>query len=114
MSTLTPEIEKYLQQRERKREYDKRYYQERTKPKKQQMKSELEILKDRCAMLEAQLQSEESYVELADKYNDLYKQYMGLLTENKVLREAVDHARQRNYELAAEHAPPSPLTRTAI
>ena len=96
---LTPEMVKAIQQLERKKDYNKQYYQHKTKPKIEADKSELTLLRERCALLEQQTRTQDEYLQLAERYNDLLRQYDRLKEENAAVKQALDVARQRNYEL---------------
>jgi len=96
---LTPDLEKYLRQAQKKRDYNKSYYQSKTKPKREQEKSELDLLRDRCALLETQSKSQDEYIELAQRYNDLLEQFNRIKEENGTLKQELEIARQRNYDL---------------
>ncbi len=96
---LTPDVLKYIQQAERKREYNKQNYQNRVKPKREMEKAELSLLRDRCMLLESQTKTQEEYVFLAERYNDLLKQFDRLKEENAAVKQALEVSRQRNFEL---------------
>jgi hypothetical protein len=95
----SPEILKCIQKEERKRQYNKQYYQNKIKPKKEMDKSELELLRERCSLLEKQSQTHEDYLKLAERYNDLLDQFERMKEDNAALKMALEVSRQRNYEL---------------
>lgn len=107
-------IQKFIQQAERKREYNKTYYQNRVKPKKEIQKHDLEYFRDRCAQLELELyQYQNSQVQespmiehlerqnakITNENNELNQQISNLINDNSNLRKLLDAARQRVYEL---------------
>lgn len=107
-------IQKFLQQSERKREYNKAYYQNKVKPKKEIQKHDLEYFRDRCAQLELELyqyqnsQMQESPMiqhlerqnaRLVNENNELTQQISNVAQDNSNLRKLLDAARQRIYEL---------------
>ena len=96
---LTPELIKYAQQAERKREYNRWHYENKVKPKRQMEKSELELLRERCALLETQTRTQEEYLQLAERYNDLLKLFDKSKEENASIKQVLEVSRQRNYEL---------------
>lgn len=95
----SPEILKCVQQIEKKKEYNRLYYQNKVKPKKEMEKSELELLRERCTILEKQVRTHEEYVQLAERYNDLLDQFERMKEDNAALKKALEVSRQRNYEL---------------
>ena len=95
----SPDLERYMKQMERKRAYNQRYYQEKTKPKKDLEKEELTFLRDKCTLLEDQSKVQDDYIRLAEKYNDLLAQHDNLKQINVSLNRALEEARQKNYQL---------------
>jgi chromosome segregation ATPase len=115
-SPLPPEAQKALEQIQRKRDYNRSYYHSKVKPKRETERQELDSLRERCSQLEktiTQLHSqlhnpaESSTIRelkgqiqiLTNKNFDLSQQISKLLQDNKTLQQALDIARQRNYEL---------------
>lgn len=113
------DLQKFIQQIERKKEYNKSYYQNKTKIKRETEKQERELLKEKCTHLEAnivQLQNEEpktsSIIENLKKINqtlisensELKQQLSRLNHDNVTLKQLLDASRQRNYELMMEKA----------
>lgn len=106
---LPPEAQKALEQVQRKREYNRSYYHSKVKPKKNNNKQELDSLRARCSQLEqivVQLQgdtnnSNESLMiqELKEQIQILTDKNLKLTQDNKALQQALDIARQRNYDL---------------
>ena len=107
-------IQKFIQQSERKREYNKTYYQNRVKPKKEIQKHDLEYFRDRCAQLELELYQyqnnqvqespmiehlERQNVKIINENNELNQQISNLINDNTNLRKLLDASRQRVYEL---------------
>lgn len=99
-------IQKYVDQAERKKEYNKAYYQNKVKPKKEIQKHDLEYFKDRCSQLELELfhyrnnsnqQSQNS--KLINDNNELNQQLAIMIKDNSNLRKLLDATRQRVYEL---------------
>lgn len=113
------DVQKYLQQMERKKEYNRSYYQNKIKPKRETDKQELERVKEKCVQLEehiVQLQNEEprtsTIIENLRKTNqnltnenlELKQQVMKLKNDCVTIGQLLDAARQRNYELMMEKA----------
>jgi hypothetical protein len=99
-------IQKYLQQAERKKEYNRSYYQNRVKPKKETAKQELELLRERCSSLELEILrlkndqiDEDNAIHLINENSYLTDQVTRLTQDNENLRKLLEVARQRNYEL---------------
>lgn len=97
------EINKCISQIQRKREYNRRYYQSKVKPQKEQEKKELQLLRERCVQLEQNKQGEHvSY--LMCQIQDLTDRLRQFEQENASLKEALEVSRQRNYELLMNNA----------
>ena len=107
-------IQKFIQQSERKREYNKAYYQNRVKPKKEIQKHDLEYFRDRCAQLELELYQyqnnqiqqspmiehlERQNARITNENNELTQQISNVAQDNSNLRKLLDASRQRVYEL---------------
>lgn len=97
------EINKCISQIKRKREYNRRYYQNKVKPQKEQEKKELQLLRKRCAQLEQNHQGEQVNY-LMHQVQDLTDRLRQLEQENASLKEALEVSRQRNYELLINNA----------
>lgn len=117
--TNDPNVQKYIQQAERKKAYNRAYYQSTIKPKRETNKQEVEHLKEKCEQLEAhiyKLQNEEtkystlmedlrrSNQNLINENSDLKQQIIKLHHDQGTLRQSLEIARQRNYELMMEKA----------
>lgn len=114
----TSDIQKYIEQAQRKKEYNRAYYQAKVKPKRTTEKEELAILRQKCAELESYIASLESNPKdnkiitelknqtqiLNDKISDLTQQNLKYQHDMSALKQALDAARQRNYELMMEKA----------
>lgn len=113
------DLQRFLQQMERKKEYNRSYYHSKVKPKRETEKQELDILRERCAQLEENIiqlqtgQPQDSMLlaELKRKNQDLtsenleLSQYVSKLKQdNSALAKLLDAARQRNYELMMQKA----------
>ena len=107
-------IQKFIQQSERKREYNKTYYQNRVKPKKEIQKHDLEYFRDRCSQLELELHQyqnnqiqespmiehlERQNTRIINENNELTQQISNVVNDNSNLRKLLDASRQRIYEL---------------
>lgn len=100
------DIQKYIKQAERKKEYNKSYYQNKIKPKRETTKQELEILRERCEKLQISLYhsqnsqiDEENFKNIMNENLYLNQQIIQLSQDNENLRKLLEVARQRNYEL---------------
>jgi hypothetical protein len=108
------DIQKFIQQAERKREYNKTYYQNRVKPKKEIQKHDLEYFRDRCTQLELELYQyqnnqikespmiehlERQNIKMINENNELNQQISDLIKDNTNLRKLLEASRQRVYEL---------------
>jgi hypothetical protein len=101
------EITKCFQQVQRKREYNRKYYQTKVKPQKEKEKNELQQLRERCAQLEQnnmEKQYEQKMAKMVYQTQNLLDQNHQLEQENRALREALEISRQRNYELLLNNA----------
>lgn len=120
-SPLPPDAQKALEQIQRKRDYNRSYYRSKVKPKRETERKELDFLRERCSQLEkmiSQLNSQshnpaesstirelkEQIRILTDKNYTLSQQISKLLQDNKTLQQALDIARQRNYELMLQRS----------
>lgn len=100
-------IQKYIEQAERKREYNRLYYQGKVKPKKEQEKRELEVLREKTGGIEStksqeQIQLENKYRDALQKILELEQKFNQLANENRILRTALEASRQRIYELTMQ------------
>lgn len=102
------EIQRYITQVQNKREYNRRYYQERTKTKRETEKQELQRLREVCSQLQSQLDiatqnNNSEYEEILSRLlrkNDELQFLLDRANEEKVaLSNALEVARQRNYQL---------------
>lgn len=110
------EIQKYIQQAERKREYNKSYYQTKTKLKRETTKQELDFLRERCEKLEAELfklqnnNYDDNFRNLTNENSCLSEQVITLTQDNVNIRTLLEATRQRNLDLmmkkAADILPP--------
>lgn len=94
MSNIPPEYVKSLQQLQKKKEYNQWYYRTKVKPQKEKQKSELTNLRQKCQILE-----KKSTIRIEDEVIRLTQELENLEAENTYLRNSLDAARQRNYEL---------------
>lgn len=116
MSTVE-DIQKYIQQVERKKEYNRSYYHTKIKPKRETEKNEIDTLKQKCAQLEAyiaQLQSGEHedpaiVVELKSKNQklicenfELSQQIIKLTSDNAYLTNSLELTRKQRYNIMME------------
>lgn len=114
-----PEIQKFIQQIEKKKEYNRSYYRTRVKPKRETEKYELELLREKCAKLESDIDRLQSgkpegslLMEDLKKQNQnltsenfkLTQQIFKLTRDNTMLTQLLETARQRNYELMMQRA----------
>lgn len=102
-------IQKYIEQAERKREYNRKYYQNHTKLKRVQEKQSIQSLEKRCQELETLLskksQTSDEIVmkrqltSLAHENTYLKQQMVRMTNEINELRECLQANRLTNYEL---------------
>jgi chromosome segregation ATPase len=115
----TADLQKYIKQIERKKEYNRSYYQSKVKPKRETDRQELEIFRERCAKLEAYIsqlendQPKESIIiselksqnqKLMSENLDLSQQFIKLNNDNMNLRQMLDACRKKTYELMMQKA----------
>ena len=113
------DIQKYIQQIERKKQYNRDYYHSKVKPKRENQKQEIDVLRERNIILENYVKQTEGQSKedpiivnelkrqiqtLNDKNFDLNQQIDRLQHDNNTLRQALEVARQRNYELMMQKA----------
>ena len=96
----TPTIQKYIEQVERKRQYNRSYYHAKVKPKREVEREELEVYRKKCQEYENNEASTHS--QLQKEIQNLSEQIQKYKQENKALRDALEMARQRNYELTIQ------------
>ena len=103
---LSPEVQKYIEQAEHKRQYNKDYYRSRVKPKKEEQKRELELLRERCAQLESRIhapaeliEARQEIVTLTERNSELLEKLHQYEKELLAVKQALEVTRQRNYEL---------------
>lgn len=105
LSSVTPDIrdiDRYIGQIERKRQYNRDYYHRNVKPKKEQQKQELEQLRERVAQLDisnelANCQREIS--RLTAQNQELTTRLRRQEQELLATRQALEVSRQRNFQL---------------
>jgi len=97
------EMNKCLLQVQRKRDYNRRYYESKIKPQKLSQKRELEMLRERCAQLE-QNQNQDVFAKITHQSEALLEKINQLEQETQMLREMLELSRQRNYELLMNNA----------
>jgi len=116
-------VQRYVEQAQRKRNYNREYYHNKVKPKREQEKRELDQLRERNVQLEtyiAQIQQNSQIVpdvseeriknlskeldQVKEEKENLKKTITQLQRENNVLRESIEIARKRNYELMMERS----------
>ena len=105
----TEEVQKYINQIERKREYNRSYYHNKVKVKRETEKGELETLRERCFQLEKYIQQpksdslfnelKEQNKLLSDQVSNLNRQIVELNNDNAYLRQMLDTSRKRHHEL---------------
>lgn len=102
------DLNKYVAQIERKRQYNREYYHKNVKPKKEQERQEIELLRLRIAQLEQQLESSDEVsryqieiTKLSARNNDLIEKLHHLEQELLATKQALEVSRQRNFELMA-------------
>uniref|UniRef100_A0A6C0IZM0 BZIP domain-containing protein n=1 Tax=viral metagenome TaxID=1070528 RepID=A0A6C0IZM0_9ZZZZ len=100
------DLNRHLEQIERKRQYNRDYYQKNVKPKKEREKQELDLLRARVAQLELQLDTSDEVsrykreiVALSERNNDLTMKLHRLEQELLATKQALEVTRQRNFEL---------------
>jgi glucan phosphorylase len=100
------DLTRHLEQIERKRQYNRDYYQKNVKPKKEREKQELDLLRARVAQLELQLDTSDEVsryqreiVALSERNNDLTMKLHRLEQELLATKQALEVTRQRNFEL---------------
>jgi len=109
MESPSPEeVARYISQMQNKRDYNRKYYQERTKIKRETEKQELERLRATCSDLQNQLaaNTETRVQECQIQVSRLLEENVALQTrleqveaENITLSNALQVARQKNYDL---------------
>jgi hypothetical protein len=125
VNQLTPEqIEKYVQQVERKRQYNREYYHTKIKTKRESQQEELLRLRQDCQALQSRLEMVQQYVhqEVTASFEDkviglteenqllaadnekLIRRGNQLERDNKLLQASLDHARKQVYDLMMEKA----------
>lgn len=97
-------IMKYIQQVERKREYNRQYYRSKIKPQKEIQKQELEQLREQNTELQGRLVSNEELDALKQENRDLLNKLQRAEQELIAVKKALEVARQRNYELLMQKA----------
>lgn len=115
--SLTPEhlddssIMKYIQQVERKREYNRQYYRSKVKPQKEIQKQELEQLREQNTELQSKLITSEEIESMRLQISTLSRENQELSAklhrteqELAVVKKALEVARHRNYELLMQKA----------
>ena len=111
------ETEKALDQIHRKREYNKKYYRQRTKPKKEQEKQLIDQYRERIEQLEKYAndvsdyfknndlsKTREEVTNLRSEIKELSDYNVALARENETLREALDSSRGRIYDLMMQRS----------
>ena len=122
---MTPEqIEKCIQQAERKRQYNRDYYHTRIKTKRESEQEELIRLRQECQALQIHLERVQQFVQeqtrasfeseivslteanelLAADNDKLNRKVVQLDRDNKLLQAMVDHSRKQVYDLMMEKA----------
>ena len=103
---VTPEIRKYIDQVERKKQYNRDYYHSKVKPKRSAQKQELELYRQQCTEFKSQLELSESssISQLNEEIRNLSELVQKYKSENNALIEALNVARQRNYEILIQKA----------
>jgi hypothetical protein len=99
-------IQKYIQQAERKKEYNRTYYQNRVKPKRENTRQELDAFRLRCEQLEISLVhlqnnqiDEENLQRIIEENQQLHEQIIKLTQENESFKQLLELSRNKNYSL---------------
>ena len=106
------DIQKYIQQIEKKKEYNRSYYQNKIKPKRVNEKQELGDLRERYEQLVSEMYRLQNNQDspllenfkrqnqnLIDENLELKQRIIKLTQDNENINQLLDIARQRNYEL---------------
>lgn len=96
------DLNRYVEQIERKREYNRKYYQNNIKPKKQHQKQELELLREKIAQLDVSDEVARYRREIAlltERNNELLNKLHQHEQESLAIKQALEMSRQRNFEL---------------
>jgi len=111
MSSNGEEVENALRQLERKRTYNRNYYHKRVKPKRNQEKNELDILRKRCSELENFIKStniadREYYEKIIDsqqlEIDSMKITIEKLVNDNTILYNSLEDAQSKLHNLMME------------
>lgn len=100
------DLNRYVEQIERKRQYNREYYHKNVKPKKEHQKAELDLLRERVAELETQLDTSDEVARchreiasLTERNNELIQKLHRYEQEFLSTKQALEMSRQRIFDL---------------